>query len=622
MRTKQSGATVVVVISVIATLAVFTGAALDYTFTVGKNVERTNKQAQAAAIANGCLQEQFMYWREICRAQSSQGPGTTTFSTIPLPTTAQFPNIANFTAVSGSSATATVSNYGVTAVTPQLAAVSGTAEPGTTGTGADKTYYYRGSVTVTLPDRGSSMVYNAAQVFQQQYQSPWDWALFFADPLEIEPGPLFTIDGWVQTNSNLYTPLSTLTFGNKVTYGQNWYISTMPGDTHLSGDTIASPNWQTAPPVQGTPGQPFGLDGAQVFNTQDANTNNNGYHELIEIPDPHYPDPVATQRYFDNAGVKIILNTLGTSITATIYDNSVGDYLSGNTTVLGNAIGTLRYNTSNASNTLSYTGSTAYQAALFQTFAGTAGSHGSYTPGALILNQSLQDNRENQTVAITSLNVATLNSALQASSTLRNGFNNDIYITDNSSTQTAERGIEITNGATLPTNGLTVASDNPVYIQGDFNTGNNPPSDSGNTSQPLATGYTWQPASIIADAVDVLSNNWTNANSFNSLGSRVANNTTINAAIMAGNVPTTGDNYSGGAENFPRFLEDWSNATLTYYGSMVELYASETANGLWGQGNVYNPPTRAWHYDTNFQSKPPPGTIMVVTYSKGQWYQQ
>jgi hypothetical protein len=102
---------------------------------------------------------------------------------------------------------------------------------------------------------------------------------------------------------------------------------------------------------------------------------------------------------------------------------------------------------------------------------------------------------------------------------------------------------------------------------------------------------------------------------------RVATNTTINAAIMSGNVPTNGSSYSGGAENFPRFLEDWSAATFTYYGSMVELYASQQATGIWGSGNVYNPPTRNWHYDNNFQVRPPPGSIMVVDYIKGQWYQ-
>src|SRR5207249_4570218 len=86
---------------------------------------------------------------------------------------------------------------------------------------------------------------------------------------------------------------------------------------------------------------------------------------------------------------------------------------------------------------------------------------------------------------------------------------------------------------------------------------------------------------------------------FAGTSSRIAGNTTVNAAIISGIVPTAaagGDgSYSDGAENFPRFLENWSNATLTYYGSMVELYQSAQSTGEWGKANVYSPP-RGWDY--------------------------
>ena len=60
------------------------------------------------------------------------------------------------------------------------------------------------------------------------------------------------------------------------------------------------------------------------------------------------------------------------------------------------------------------------------------------------------------------------------------------------------------------------------------------------------------------------------------LSARVASKTTVNAAIVAGIVPSSavgGDGtYSGGAENFPRFLEIWGeDTTFTYYGSMIQL---------------------------------------------------
>ena len=104
---------------------------------------------------------------------------------------------------------------------------------------------------------------------------------------------------------------------------------------------------------------------------------------------------------------------------------------------------------------------------------------------------------------------------------------------------------------------------------------------------------------------------------------RVASNTTVNAAIVSGNVPTGKggvEGYSGGAENFPRFLELWgSSHTFTDYGSMVELYQSQQATGKWGSGNVYDPPTRQWFFDPNFKINAPPGTLMVYTYSKGRW---
>ena len=36
---------------------------------------------------------------------------------------------------------------------------------------------------------------------------------------------------------------------------------------------------------------------------------------------------------------------------------------------------------------------------------------------------------------------------------------------------------------------------------------------------------------------------------------------TVNTAIVSGNIKkgSDGDNYSGGAENFPRFLKNWNN---------------------------------------------------------------
>ena len=103
----------------------------------------------------------------------------------------------------------------------------------------------------------------------------------------------------------------------------------------------------------------------------------------------------------------------------------------------------------------------------------------------------------------------------------------------------------------------------------------------------------------------------------------------MNAAIIAGQVPTPCDWYdagcasdgttafyqnwySGGIENFPRFLEDWWGITLTYRGSLVSFHESVYADGTWN-GSYYGAPTRDWGFDTNFEdwTKLPPGTPNV-----------
>jgi len=619
LRTKQSGATIVVVISVMATLAIFTAAALDYTFTMGKNVERSNKMAAETAIANGCIQQEFMNWRVICRSAATQGPNGSAFSGIALPTAAEFPNVPNFTATTGSGSSYTVSNYGITALNPQLQPLASTVSPvpAIGESGSNLTYFYKASATVNMPDRGPNVTINAQQIFEQQYQNPWQWAIFFVDPLEIDPGAPFTVDGWVQTNSSLWTAMSDLTFGGQVTYGTTWNVGFMPNDGGHGGDTPASPTWQSGlPPQQGTPtANPFGLN-SSIFNTTDSNPNNNGYSELIQVPNPAYSDPLSTERYFDNAGVKVLLNSSGSTITATVYDNSAQPSDTSGVASLGKTIGTVTYTggSTPTTTTAATSGNTGYQNALLNTMS-----------SALTFNQSIQDERQGATIALTEVNVGKITTSITSGTLSSYGanFNQVIYIADQAASTTNQRAVELTNGSQLPTNGLTIASQNPIYVVGDYNTGSNPPSNSGNTAQPTGTGYTRQPASIVGDAVDILSNAWTNAESTNTEALRVATSTTVNAAIMSGNVPTGADgtNYSGGAENFPRFLEDWSAATFTYYGSMVELFASQQATQPWGASNVYNPPTRAWHFDTNFQSHPPPGSIMVVSYLKGQWYQ-
>src|SRR5205085_290885 len=116
---------------------------------------------------------------------------------------------------------------------------------------------------------------------------------------------------------------------------------------------------------------------------------------------------------------------------------------------------------------------------------------------------------------------------------------------------------------------------------------------------------------------------WDDTKSSGSLGSRNADNTTVNCALTAGIVQTSAaKGYSGGIENFTRFLEEWTDKTFTYNGSMVVMFDSRYATGAWtGVGGYYNPPIRNWTFDMNFTdpNKLPPATPTGATLSRSTW---
>jgi hypothetical protein len=179
------------------------------------------------------------------------------------------------------------------------------------------------------------------------------------------------------------------------------------------------------------------------------------------------------------------------------------------------------------------------------------------------------------------------------------------------------RALKLVNGSTITIGtcnsvpcGLTIVSENPVYLQGDYN---NP------GLNPAFTGATVG-ASVIADAVTLLSNNWNDVNSFafpylNNTDRRVASDTTFRLAISGGKgipfqIPTVGAPPSdfgtdGGTHNFLRYLEDWGggapSGTLWYEGSIVSMYYSHQGVGTYKCcSTVYSPPVRAYQFDTNF----------------------
>lgn len=223
------------------------------------------------------------------------------------------------------------------------------------------------------------------------------------------------------------------------------------------------------------------------------------------------------------------------------------------------------------------------------------------------------------------------------------------------------RGVRLINGKTLPgiydrqnpttTKGFTVASENGVYIKGNYNAvtailsgGTAParPEDylpQGGTMTtagiPSAFGandeMTHIPAAIISDAATILSNNWNDSQSFATpftQASRTATQTYLRFALLTGDTITgkngnttvnpspIGGVGNGGVHNFKRFLERWTNIRLNYNGSLVNLFNSRNNNATFKCCDaVYNPPIRDWSFDTTFldPNRLPPGTPYIYS---------
>ena len=167
----------------------------------------------------------------------------------------------------------------------------------------------------------------------------------------------------------------------------------------------------------------------------------------------------------------------------------------------------------------------------------------------------------------------------------------------------------------------TLATDNPLYVQGDFNSINT------------------KGVALISDAFNILSNNFVNhparavARYFHRPGWRLlppmggkacgirtnylayyfgGTKTTVNASIFTGNVhqrTTDGD----GVHVYPHFHEFWGGweayrrgkppSNLNILGSFVNLWTSVQAKSEWCRagGDCYSAPTRNWGWDVRFQ---------------------
>ncbi len=222
------------------------------------------------------------------------------------------------------------------------------------------------------------------------------------------------------------------------------------------------------------------------------------------------------------------------------------------------------------------------------------------TAAGFMSETTFYDKREGQDVTVIDVKIDSLKTTAYMPS---NGI---IYCADSRS---GLHGMRLTDAQDigLP---MTVASLNPVYTVGNINIVNK------------------KPMSIIADAVTVLSGNWSDdpvRTTSSTVSDRPAMNTQVNFSVSAGHIATAtaGGAYSGGAENLIRLLEDWSGQILTFQGSLTSLWQSQIAASPWSD-SYYVPPTRNFSFDPDLYdfSNMPPGTPTVRAFIRWGWKQE
>ena len=442
------------------------------------------------------------------------------------------------------------------------------------------------AVTGTGPGGKSQTI---TQTVEIQHIPVFQFGVFYQNDLEILPGGVMTFSGPVHTNGNLYVGSdgSTLHFDSKITaYGNIYHgrkdssaavngavdindASGVDQSMNLGGNVWLDsnhPNWLLDSQTRWG-----GNVSSSVHGTRSLNLplpTGAAPHALIERRDGSDTSQVMSQKMDYKAHIRIIDGTVMAQNGSTIE---------------------LRYCS-----------------------AGGTFNAGSCPPGQTVVNPisatTFYNFREGKTIQSADLDITKLrNSPAFIAIQGANPLGVIIYHSDhrNDGSGTKQAAIRMVNGSQLPTNGLTVATENPAYVKGSYNT------------------VSKQPAGIISDAFNMLSNNWNDANSSNSnVSARTATATTLNAAVISGNTTTTTGNYNGGFENIHRFLENWSGVPMTFTGSVVILYNSTRATGGWVYGSpYYTAPVRNWGYDTGF-SNPSyniPGFPSVYNVTKSNW---
>lgn len=404
--------------------------------------------------------------------------------------------------------------------------------------------------------------YNITAAVQQDVQIAsiplFQFGVFYTPDLEMAASRDMTMNGRIHSNGALYQqPTATLNLTGPVTAAGQLLQQKSPND----------PSSRTFGAVQFGAEHDAGLTTLNIpIGTGNDPTN---LHGLIELPPwGESPDsPLGKQRFFNRADLIIAVSDSGVVAQSGRYNNF------------------------------------AVNIPWLQ------------TRGVVVTTNSFYNKRANLTIQVFELDVTKLRTEYSNITALLGREAKTIYMVDaRSQSSTTQAGVRVINATTLPAYGLTVATPNPLYVKGHFNS----PLSTRGTTNTIGT----MPGALIGDAITLLSPSWNDGNGGGALSSRVAANTTVNAAFISGIVPSGNGYYSGGVENYFRLLEDWSSKSLNVNGSIVSLYYSQVATAPWGAASdIYNPPNRVFTFDGNFLdiTKIPNATPEVRVVVRRNW---
>lgn len=447
-----------------------------------------------------------------------------------------------------------------------------------------------------------------------------DFAIFYNGLLEFSTCATMTVNGAVHSNTNIYVGAgntATLTFNSSVTSSGIVSAPANDGQNIWGNPTNYNSSWNTT--FNSTPN--FINHNATI----QISINMTNTHSLIDVPATNDSATVTgQQRLYNQAQVQITVSNLISTdpfISNVVVSVKVQKAPTSSDVPGADATPTIVNFTNVNINTAS--------AALYAQFP------------FLTLTNIFYDAREKTTNVTSQVDIGLYKTWLTNSTSPvvgkfpadgSSGYPTILFVNDVRNTTTAGGKklavLRLVNGISPPINnglGFSVATPNPLYLLGNYNQTNASFLGTSNTSSGTV------PCAIMSDAFTVLSSAWSDYNSmhntFGSGGGWGANETTINAAVLTGNVPSTGTDathYSGGVHNLPRLLEDWSGDYLWINTSMINLYASTKATGQFinpGLGSYYVPPTRKFSYDNNFSdpAKVPPGIPCALVALRYNW---